>query len=1015
MTIHNGNIFKHSIIASALATVLCINPVYAADKVNGAVVGQVAQESGASLANVTVKLKHKAKGITRTVTSDASGRFNLKGLPRGQYTATFSKAGYDSVTDASVKVTAGSSVTFNVEMLAESDVERIQIVGTSIQRIDMANSQDAIHLSAEELDSLPVAQDLTSVALLSPTSSVAAGAGTYGRLASFNGSSVAENGYFMNGMNITNIRKGLGNVAFPWEAIAQTSVITGGVPAQYGQFIGGVTNVTSKTGTNEFEFGASAIYTPGDLASQAPDIWRYDNDLNAQDEHDLYLNTFNGENSVTTQNYNVWASGPIIEDKLFFYALLNPKRKETRYANTSTITKKEKDYNYWFASVDWYLTESHSFLVTAFSNETEQEKRVADYSYNPAGGDQSYRDGDWSDPSTFESGGSMWSASYTGLITDDLTITAQYGVTEQDQSSLNPRNDLSAVYDRRFNRRENLGDWVSRTGTTQQEDKRTQYRIDAEWVVGDHAISFGYSDENITTDDVYSYSGPNRQYYYLYTADQNDVNKYPELQLGDEWAWSKEYTKDGSTEQNYRAYYIEDIWSVTDEVTVSLGLRNSSFDAFTGDGDKYVDIKDQWAPRLSVNYDLFGEGHTKLFANYGRYFMPISPNTSVRMTVPEINQRHYAKVIGFDETTNTPITGEDFRFNDYGDGTVAQPASTFVSANIDPMYSDEFSVGAQHAVNDDWMVGIQFKYNKLLSSVEDTNMSYAVKKWAAANPAEADKLKEQGLNIDSSNLALVLNPGQDAKLAYDIDGDGSVGSNEYVNLGNLGLPKAERTYKAVELTLEGKPNDDSRINFSYVYSESKGSTEGLVSGTDVQADPGWASAYDYPELEDNGYGYTSNDMPHKFKLYGSYDITEAFSLGFNAYAQSGRPINKLGYHPLDAGSCAPELDVTDCDKRDGEEFYFQGEDSPRGSHGHSDWVYNLDLSASYFVDMDDYGQLKFKASIYNVFDFDTPTSYNDVAELAPDDNEVSPLNLNYRSPTAFQTPRYVQLSVRYDF
>ena len=262
---------------------------------------------------------------------------------------------------------------------------------------------------------------------------------------------------------------------------------------------------------------------------------------------------------------------------------------------------------------------------------------------------------------------------------------------------------------------------------------------------------------------------------------------------------------------------------------------------------------------------------------------------------------------------------------------------------------------------------------------------------------------------------MVLNPGQDAKLAYDIDGDCSVGSNEYVNLGNLGLPKAERTYKAVELTLEGKPNDDSRINFSYVYSESKGSTEGLVSGTDVQADPGWASAYDYPELEDNGYGYTSNDMPHKFKLYGSYDITEAFSLGFNAYAQSGRPINKLGYHPLDAGSCAPELDVTDCDKRDGEEFYFQGEDSPRGSHGHSDWVYNLDLSASYSVDMADYGHLKFKASIYNVFDFDTPISYNDVAELAPDDNEVSPLNLNYRSPIAFQTPRYVQLSVRYDF
>lgn len=1019
--------FKMTVLATSLAAAMSMSSAFAADKINGSVAGQVAAHSGQSLANVAVEIKHNSKGLVRKTTTDANGKFNLKSLPIGQYTISFVKNGYETIEQAQLSVLAGNKASFDINMNL-AGVETISVTGQMIQRIDMASSTSSLSFDAEQLEALPVAQDSTSIALLAPGTSLAAdGDGDYGRGASFSGSSVAENGVFLNGLNITDIRKGLGNIDFPWEAIGQTSVISGGVGAEYGNYIGGITDYVSKSGSNEFKFGVKADANLGDfLAGQAPTTYRYDTAQQNEDgSYVSVLDTNNTEDYYSKRKMNIWASGALIEDTLFFYALLNPQQSTSRWAGSNDISEKRSEADYWFGKIDWYINDDHILGFTALNNEWEYETVNGAYEFSDGAGQQT---GDFGLPSKSTSGGSLFSVNYSGILTDELTVSAVYGVTKQDSNSINPTAEQSPAWDVRTGEWNKQGTWSGRYASAVSENEREQFRVDFDYELGDdHTLRFGYSSEKISTYDDLSYAGDG-VYYFYYTAsaftegwmneglakqaERNGTVYSPiSLPAGSEYVEKYVYAKKGSTESNYVSLYIEDSWTVTDQLTLNLGLRNSSFDAYTGTNEKYVDMKDQWAPRLGATYDLFGDGATKLFANYGRYFMPISPNTSARMVLPESNLSRYGTFDSINE--NNQATGFSELYADINsDGELAQPVSTYVDKDLDPMYSDEIAFGVSHELNEDWVVGAKFTYQNLKSSIEDTNLVYAlVQKWGKDNPEEIEKLQRLGLNTNVNWLALVVNPGNDIKLSYDVNEDGNVSDDEFVqwDADYLGLPQAQRKYRSLEFTLQGKPSEKSSIQASYTWSRSEGNTEGLVSGVHSQADPGWSGSFDAPELTDNSYGLTSNDIPHKFKVFGDYQITDDLNLGFFASAQSGRPINKLGFHPQGVGSCAIEPAVTDCSDIRGTDFYYNGEDSPRGSHGHNDWIYNLDLRLSYNVDVG-YGDLKLSANIYNVFDSDTPTTFNDAAEL--EQGVDSP---NYRNPSSFQTPRYVSLTARYEF
>ncbi|PPT90589.1 TonB-dependent receptor domain-containing protein, partial [Xanthomonas arboricola] len=73
-----------------------------------------------------------------------------------------------------------------------------------------------------------------------------------------------------------------------------------------------------------------------------------------------------------------------------------------------------------------------------------------------------------------------------------------------------------------------------------------------------------------------------------------------------------------------------DRWQVNDHWLLTLGIRNDKFTNYNSDHVAYVDSGDQWAPRVGVSWDVFGDSSFKVFANVGRYYLALPNQVAIR-------------------------------------------------------------------------------------------------------------------------------------------------------------------------------------------------------------------------------------------------------------------------------------------------------------------------------------------------------------------------------------------------
>lgn len=144
-----------------------------------------------------------------------------------------------------------------------------------------------------------------------------------------------------------------------------------------------------------------------------------------------------------------------------------------------------------------------------------------------------------------------------------------------------------------------------------RDDQRTQFRLDLDWEFGEHTICFGYSQEVVETSDNIAYVGDGKTYEYRVMSQgtldwlngkRADIGQgsITGISAGDDYYRAHEYDRVGTAESTNTAIYIQDTWSITDEITLNIGIRNSAFESKTGEGDVYADMDNQWAPRLGA-------------------------------------------------------------------------------------------------------------------------------------------------------------------------------------------------------------------------------------------------------------------------------------------------------------------------------------------------------------------------------------------------------------------------------
>ncbi|AWF82777.1 hypothetical protein BTJ40_19245 [Microbulbifer sp. A4B17] len=946
--------FSKSLLAISIGATLSISSISLADNTTGTIRGSVLNVAKSD----KVRITDVARGISKDISIGNGGEFRVGSLPPGEYQLDLYSGG--QVTESrSVSVSLGGTV--NIALGDSSEMEEVIVQGQRISQVDTGIAESGLVISSDEIIELPVARNLDSVTLLAP--SVSRGDRTFdefGGGTSFAGASIAENVSYINGLNTTNFRNGLGYSTVPFEFYDNIQVKTGGYSAKFGRSTGGVMNATTKSGSNEFKFGTSFYYD--EETETAPNTFVYDND---QDE-------------LNAREANIYASGPIIEDRLFFYALYSGVLKNKEYYGMTSGRgyKEETESDFWGVKIDGYITEDHRIELTAFSDERDIVEGI--YNYDS----ETEQTGDYIGDIVYGRGGFNWIASYIGNLNDDMTLSISYGENTQDRSEIPENKDASTVY--WYNPgRVSIGDWVGSTVEV-GEDTREMFRIDFSWVIKDHFVEVGIDNETNNLTENTTYSG-------------GEVWRlYPELGR----ARNLIYENVGSFETESTAFYLQDTWQITDDWSVQLGLRNETFTNKNAAGEEFIDVSDQWAPRFSTVWDPTGEGKQKIFANFGLYYLPVASNTNVRLAGTELYTTEWFDWDGSClNSDSTPCNlGESDGLGYYADGSLKDTKSV-VDKNIDPMYQSEYILGYEYIMDSGIQLGVRGIYRNLEVALEDLAIDAAVIDYYNSS-GTWDASKVDGASVEDIfggfHQYVLTNPGNDMRIYIPEQG-------EYINLSaaQLGYPEAKRQYGAVEFTFKRPFDGRWSLDASYTWGHSWGNNEGYVRSDNGQTDSGLTTNFDQPGLIEGGYGDLPNDRRHTVKAFGTYSFDMGLRLGANFMWQTGRPKNCFGMHPNDVFA----------QEYGSESFYCQGELNSRGSLGRTDDYWNLDLNAQYPIEFADNQRLLVSLDVFNVFNNDAVLEVEEQGDL---DGTTEPYDYFGRA-YYYQTPRSIRLGLRYDF
>ena len=336
---------KRSALTAALG--LCfVGGAYAQSNAAGAVTGSADPGD-------TITLTNASRGFSRTITVGADGNYRFSSLPTGEY-----QISENGGAPRTVRINVGVAANIDFANAGATTLGTVTVVGSNVVNpIDVSSVESTTILTAEQINRIPVARNTTAVALLAP--GTVKGDAAFGNLASFGGASVAENQYYVNGFNVTNTFRNLNFGTIPFEGVAEQQVKTGGYGAEFGRSLGGVVNQITKRGSNEFHAGGNIIWSPAALREDVKNTY-YSNPLTPTEFGDLRSD--NTHDSQWRATANAWASGALIQDKLFFYGLLSYTRREFQtYGSTAATENSEqtsKDPT-WLLKMDWNINDSN--------------------------------------------------------------------------------------------------------------------------------------------------------------------------------------------------------------------------------------------------------------------------------------------------------------------------------------------------------------------------------------------------------------------------------------------------------------------------------------------------------------------------------------------------------------------------------------------------------------------------------------------------------------------------------
>lgn len=1002
------SLFKQSATTFALS-VCFIGAVQAASNAAGSIFGSADGD--------TVVVENIDTGLSREIPVE-DGRFNASALPIGNYTVTLRRDGETVATREGVfvRIGSGSEVSFAANA---TELQAIVVTGSSISPIDVSSTDTRVVFTADQLDKIPVGRSIQEVALLTPgvvegdpRYLAPGGSGT----ASFGGSAASENAFYINGYAVTNPLTNLGSTSLPFDSISQFQAITGGYGAEFGRATGGVVNILTKSGTNEFKAGARLIFEPNSLRGEERDIYYPHNGT----ERDGLLYQERSERQVDSMTFGAYGSGPIVKDKLFFYAAAEIENRDIADfdvfpGDTVSARDLEIEVPRWIVKLDWNITNNHLFDFTAISDVTKRTDSYYDYYYGEGENqplDPFVRGDVQNGGYYYEDGGDLYIAKYTGYLTNDLTFSALYGMQHQDHIAIPFQYDPSVTFvsDTRPIANPVQAGLYDQLPFPDAYDETSGYRFDIEWRIADHTLRFGYDRQDSESKTGEITSGPTGTRWRYETVGPNPTAteiegsggaRVPDNETGD-YVVRTVYANGGTFNVEQDAFYLEDRWLIENNWLLSLGLRNERFANFNADGIVYAEQDSQWAPRIGATWDVFGDSSLKIFGQIGRYHLAMPLNVAVRGAAGSLFTTEYFQFESIDPATGIPLgltplgDGPFSNNNEYGQ---APAPETVAAVGLKSHFQDEIVIGFEKLLGD-WNVGARWVYRDLKSAIDDTCDGRPAKRWALENGFSSEVAENLGAQLQGCRL---FNPGLDNTFRLD-DGSGNIVTVP-LTAEDLGYPKLKRTYNGIDMFIEYPFDGTWYYKVDYTFSKNYGNAEGQLQSDVGQGDVSQTIDWDHPEMMENKNGYLPNDRRHYIKAFGFYQLTSEWRFSGTMIAHSGRPKNCMGFY------ANPNRDPDFSPYGTAQSYYGYcgGQPSLRGSRGRLPTTVRLDVGVNYAPDFFD-NKLQFGLDVFNLTNRQTAQSIVEYGESGGGEPHPSTNRV-----ISYSTPRLVSFTVQYDF
>jgi hypothetical protein len=570
----------------------------------GELLGVVSSSDGLTLPGATISVRGPALQGVRTVVTDENGVYVVRALPPGQYEVTFEMTGLSTRTEK-VEISLGMPTTLNAT-LSLAGVQEAVTVTAEITTAALGSPTIGATYDSREIATLPTGRTPALIAELAPgltNNTPNAGQVT------ISGAFAYDNVFLMNGVDINDNLFGTANNVFIEDAIDQTSVLTTGISAEFGRFTGGVINMITKSGGNQFSGSFRANLSNDSWTVETPR--EKDRSFERPDK--------------MNQNYEGTFGGPIMRDRLWFFAAGRWQETSTQQTlQISNLPFEQTLKNDRFeVKGTGTIADSHRVQVGYIRNNTEQRRVPFGFTIDPL----------IAENPTFPN--DLFIASYNGVISPKMLATfqvsqKQFGFrgsggfnTDIHESPFITQGVLPGVTPvLHYN-----GNYFDATDPEDRDNFQfagtLAYFLTTQGF-GSHDIKGGFehfnshrtggnsqSPSGYVFDTDYLAAGGNP----VYDAAGRFIPVFtPGVSQLEQWIATRGATLDVRT----LSFFAQDDWAVSPKLTLNLGMRFEDVRSEATGGIIGVDTQ-TWVPRLAATYDLFGTGGTILQASYAHY------------------------------------------------------------------------------------------------------------------------------------------------------------------------------------------------------------------------------------------------------------------------------------------------------------------------------------------------------------------------------------------------------------